>query len=62
MNMVTLRNLLRLAGTSLSYKSIYANGFVVSVYEFIITGLHIVEFTGTALFSRVTKAQKPKFN
>lgn len=50
--MVTLRNLLRLAGTALSHKSIYANGFVVSVYEFIIAGFHIVEYTDTVLFSR----------
>jgi len=50
--MVTLRNLIRLAGTALSYKSIYVNDFVALVCEFIITGFHIVEYTSTVLFSR----------
>ena len=50
--MVTLRNLIRLAGMALSYKSMYVYGFVVLVYEFIIASLHTVEVTNTALSSR----------
>lgn len=49
LNMVTLRNLIRLAGMALSYKSMHVYGSVVLVYEFIITGLRIVEVTNTAL-------------
>ena len=50
--MVTLRNLIRLAGMALSYKSTYVNGFVDLVCESIISGFCIIEYTSTALFSR----------
>lgn len=50
--MVTLRNLIRLAGMALSYESKCNNGSVVLVYGFIIAGLCIVKFTSTTLSSR----------
>jgi hypothetical protein len=50
--MVTLRNLIRLAGMALSYEFKCNNGSVALVYEFIMAGLRIVKFTNTALFSR----------
>ena len=47
---------------ALFYKSRYVNGFVVLVYESIISGFHIVKYTNTALFFERFKVQRLKFN
>ena len=52
LSMVTLRNLLRLAGMALSYKSICVNGFIALVYDLVTIRVHIIEYTNTALFMR----------
>jgi hypothetical protein len=51
-NMVTLRNLKRLAGIDESCRSTYANGLVVLMCEFMSTGSHIVKITSTVLLLR----------
>ena len=56
---VTLRNLIRLAGTSLSYWSIRINGYVACWLEPCVQGFN-QENTGTALQKEGYKAQEPK--
>jgi hypothetical protein len=56
---VTLRNLIRLAGTSLSYWSIYINGHVAFWLEPCVQGFN-QENLGTALQKEDCKAQEPK--
>ena len=60
LNMVTLRNLIRLAGTSLSYWSPHIYDLVATWLESCVQGYN-QENTGTALQKEAYKAQEPKF-
>jgi RNA-directed DNA polymerase len=61
LNMVTIRNLIRLAGTSLSYWSPHINDQVATWLESCVQGFN-QENTGTALQKEAYIAQEPKFN
>lgn len=61
LNKVTIRNLLRYAGTSLSYWSTLINGHVVKWLKSCVQGFD-QENTGTALQKEDFIAQGPKFN
>jgi group II intron reverse transcriptase/maturase len=61
LNMVTIRNLLRYAGTSLSYRSTHINGFVAKWLRSCVQGFN-QENTGTALQKEDHITQGPKFN
>lgn len=60
LNMVTIRNLIRLAGTSLSYWLPHIYNQVVTWLESCVQGFN-QENTGTALQKEVYTAQEPKF-
>jgi group II intron reverse transcriptase/maturase len=60
LNMVTIRNLIRLAGTSLSYWLPHIYNLVVTWLESCVQGFN-QENTDTALQEEVYKAQEPKF-
>ncbi len=60
LNMVTIRNLIRLAGTALSYWTPHVNVQIASGLEPCIQGLN-QEIAGTALQKDLLKAQEPKF-
>jgi hypothetical protein len=60
LNMVTIRNLIRLAGTSLYYESPHINGHNVMWLESCVQGSD-QENTDTALQKEVYIAQEPKF-
>jgi len=60
LKMVTIRNLIRLAGTSLSYRSPHINGHVAMWLESCVQDSD-QENTGTALQKEVYIAQGPKF-
>lgn len=60
LNMVTIRDLIRLAGTSLSYWSSHINGQVATWLESCVQGFN-QENTGTALQKEVYITQGPKF-
>jgi len=61
LNMVTLRNLIRYAGTALSYWSTHINGHVTKWLESCVQGFN-QENTGTVLQTEDFVAQEPKFN
>lgn len=61
LNMVTIRNLIRLAGTSLSYWSPHINDQVATWLESCVQGFN-QENTGTALQKEAYITQEPKFN
>jgi len=61
LNMVTIRNLIRSAGTPLSYWSPHINGHVVRWTSSCVQD-EIQENTGTALQKEDKRAQRPKFN
>ena len=61
LSMVTMRNLLRYAGTSLSYWSSFNNGYVAMWLRSCVQGLS-QENTGTALQKEDCIAQGPKLN
>lgn len=60
LNMVTIRNLIRFAGTSLSYRLPHIYNLVVMWFESCVQGSD-QENTDTALQEEVYKAQEPKF-
>lgn len=61
LNKVTIRNLIRYAGTSLSYWSPHINGQVATCLKSCVQGFN-QENTSTALQKEVCIAQEPKFN
>jgi group II intron reverse transcriptase/maturase len=61
LNMVTIRNLIRLAGTSLSYWSPHINDQVATWLKLCVEN-YSQENTGTALQKEDNKTQEPKFN